>query len=304
MTVVGHRVVPSASIGISVSTPGATAATLLRDTDAALFRAKDEGRSRWRFFDDAMHAEALERLVIEDALREALQDDLLVAHYQPIVTLAEERVAGHEALVRWNHPTRGLLAPGAFLAVAEKSGLIVPLGQRMLDQVCAELGTTPGLRGPISVNVSAVQLARPEWAASFIDTVRRHAIDPTSLVVEVTETAVLSLPDSTRADLAAVRALGVGLHVDDFGTGYSSISLLRDLPVTGLKLDRSFVAALTAAPSDANTLAAGLASLAAGLGLLGIAEGVETREQARLLGRLGWTHAQGYLFGRPGPALG
>ena len=176
---------------------------------------------------------------------------------------------------------------------------MVELGADMLDQVCARLARSHEIPGTVSVNVSAVQLARIDWAEQVLDTLGRHGVEPERLVLEVTETAVLALLESTRDDLRRLRAHGIGLHVDDFGTGYSSIALLRELPVTGLKLDRSFVSDLTAADSPANALSQGLASLASSLHLDGVAEGVETPEQAAILRAHGWPHGQGYLFGRP-----
>ncbi len=301
LIVQGHRIVPTASMGIAVSTPTSTPASLLRDTDSALFRAKDSGRARWHFFDEAMHAQAVARLTLEDELRRAIAEREFVLHYQPIVRLRDGVVVGHEALVRWQHAERGLLYPGDFLEVAEESGLIVGIGHQTLDAVCTLLASDRSLPGPINVNFSGVELSARDWQAQFMETVLRHGVDPRRLVVEVTETAVLSLVDTTHADLAALRELGVGIHVDDFGTGFSSISLLRDLPVTGLKLDATFVRDLTDGDSPANALAAGVAGLAQGLLLVGVAEGVETVEQAATLLGQGWTHGQGYLFGRPEP---
>jgi diguanylate cyclase (GGDEF)-like protein/PAS domain S-box-containing protein len=299
LIVQGHRIVPTASMGIAVSNASSTPSSLLRDTDSALFRAKDAGRARWHFFDDAMHAQAVARLTLEDELRRALARQEFVLHYQPIVRLSDCAVVGHEALVRWQHPERGLLAPGAFLDVAEESGLIVGIGRQALDQVCALLASDRTLPGPINVNFSGVELSARDWQAQFVETVLRHGVDPRRLVVEVTETAVLSLVDTTHSDLVSLRKLGVGVEVDDFGTGFSSISLLRDLPVTGLKLDRSFVQDLTDGDSPQNALAAGVAGLAQGLHLVGVAEGVETEAQHRTLVEQGWTCGQGYLFGRP-----
>ena len=296
-----HRIVTSASIGVTVSSSGSTAASLLRDTDAALFRAKAAGRNRFRFFDDGMHAEALSRLTVEDDLRRGIDAHELVPYYQPIIDLTTRRVTGHEALVRWRHPERGVLAPYDFLAVAEESGLIVDVGRHMLDQVCERLASSPALSGTVSVNISAVQMARLDWADQVLEPLARYGVAPERLVLEVTETAVLTLLDSTRDDLLRLRAHGVGLHVDDFGTGYSSIALLRELPVTGLKLDRSFVADLTTDEGPANALSQGLASLASSLHLDGVAEGVETVEQADILRSHGWPSGQGYLFGRPAP---
>jgi diguanylate cyclase (GGDEF)-like protein/PAS domain S-box-containing protein len=301
LTVAGHNVVTSASIGVAMSNDASTPESLLRDADAAVHRAKSAGRARWHFFDDEMHARAVERLTVEDDLRRGLEAHELAPYYQPIVDLVDRSVVGHEALVRWNHPEKGVLTPYAFLMVAEESGLVGELGQQVLESVCARIASTPTLPGAVSVNVSAVQLGRRDWAQGFLDTVRRHGVDPHRIVIEVTETAVLSLLDSVRDDLVALRAIGVGLHVDDFGTGYSSIALLRDLPITGLKLDRSFVDALTADASQANALSSGLAALARNLHLHGIAEGVETEEQAEILRVHGWPLGQGYLFGRPAP---
>jgi predicted signal transduction protein with EAL and GGDEF domain len=299
LVVLGHRIVPTASIGIAVSGTASTASSLLREADSALFRAKDAGRARWHFFDEAMHAQAVARLTLEDELRNALSDHEFVLSYQPIVRLSDCVVVGHEALVRWQHPERGLLVPGDFLEVAEDSGLIVGIGHEVLDQVCALLASDRTLPGPVNVNVSGVELSARDWQARFVETVRRHGVDPGLLVVEVTETAVLSLVDTTHSDLVALRDLGVSVQVDDFGTGFSSISLLRDLPVTGLKLDSSFVRDLTDDASPANALAAGVAGLAQGLSLVGVAEGIESAAQHTTLLAQGWTHGQGYRFGRP-----
>ena len=296
----GHRIVPTASIGIAVSTSTSTPDSLLRDTDSALFRAKAAGRARWQFFDGAMHAQAVARLTVEDQLRDAITQGEFVVHYQPIVALADAHVVGHEALVRWMHPVRGLLRPGDFIDVAEDTGLITTIGAQVLDQVCAMLAERPDLPGAISVNVSAVQLAARDWLGSVRDTLQRHRVNPDRIVIEVTETAVMSLVDSARHALESLRGLGVGIHIDDFGTGYSSISVLRDLPVTGVKLDLRFVADLTTGESQANALAHGLSGLINGMHLTGIAEGIETAIQADILRAQGWQCGQGYYFGRPG----
>ena len=295
----GHRIVPTASIGIATSTSSSTPESLLRDADSALSRAKAKGRARWHFFDEAMHAQALARLTVEDELREAITAGEFVTYYQPIVALVDAHVVGHEALVRWAHPTRGLLSPGEFLEVAEDTGLISAIGAQVLDQVCALLAARPDLPGPISVNVSAVQLAAPGWLDSVRDTLAAHRVDPGRVVIEVTETAVLSLVDSARVALETLRGLGVGIHLDDFGTGYSSISVLRDLPVTGVKLDLRFVHDLTEGDSQANALARGVSGLVHGMHLTGIAEGIETELQADILRAQGWECGQGYYFGRP-----
>lgn len=295
----GHRIVPTVSIGIALNVPGSTSSSLLRDADAALFRAKAAGRSRWQFFDTNMHAHALARLTIEDEIRKGLEAAEFVVHYQPIVRLVDRTIAGYEALVRWQHPSRGLVPPIGFLPTAEDSGLIAGIGQQVLEQVCSLLASRPDLPGAISVNFSPVQLARAGWLEAFTDTLARHGVEPSRIVVEVTETAVMSLLAGTRTDLEALRTLGVGIHVDDFGTGFSSISLLRDMPVTGIKLDASFVADLSADDDAASALSSGLAGLVNGLHLAGIAEGVETQAQHEILLSQGWTLAQGYVYARP-----
>ena len=299
LQVQGHRIVPTASIGIALSTSSSTPESLLRDTDSAMFRAKAAGRARWQFFDDAMHAQAVARLTVEDQLRDAITRSEFVVYYQPIVALADSHVVGHEALVRWAHPTRGLLCPGEFLDVAEDSGLINAIGAQVLDQACAMLAQHPDLPGPISVNVSPVQLAATDWLRTVTDALNKHNVDPTRIVIEVTETAALSLTDFALHALQSLRGLGVGIHLDDFGTGYSSISVLRDLPVTGVKLDLRFVHDLTTGKSQANALAHGLSGLVNGMHLTGIAEGIENQMQAHILRAQGWECGQGYYFGRP-----
>lgn len=293
-----HPVRPTASIGIALSDGASTAESLLREADAALFSAKDAGRSRWHFFDETMHAAAMARIALETQMRHGLDRGEFVVHYQPVVLLQTRKTVGYEALVRWQHPTRGLLAAGEFIPVAEASGLVVPLGQQVVRAVVALLQARPDLPGPVSINVSGRQLG-PHWLDWFLQAI--GDVDPARLIVEVTETAMLSVVDAVADDLGRLRDLGVGIHVDDFGTGFSSISLLRELPVTGLKLDLSFVANLTPDDSPANALASGLAGLARGLHLTTIAEGVEREDQAVMLAQQGWTHGQGFLFGRPGP---
>jgi diguanylate cyclase (GGDEF)-like protein/PAS domain S-box-containing protein len=301
LLVQGHRIVPSVSIGIAASTPISTPGTLLRDADSALFAAKAAGRDRWHFFDDAMHAKAVARLTIEDELREAIAHHQFIAYYQPIVALSDAHVVGHEALVRWAHPRRGLLSPEDFLDVAEDTGLIIAIGAQVLDQVCAMLAEHPDLPGPISVNISAVQLSAPDWLADVQEMLETHGVAPERIVVEVTETAVLGLGGSARASLTSLRERGVSIHLDDFGTGYSSISVLRDLPATGVKLDLRFVFELTVNDSQANALAQGVSGLVKGMHLVGIAEGIETQLQVDVLRAQGWECGQGYFFGRPAP---
>jgi diguanylate cyclase (GGDEF)-like protein/PAS domain S-box-containing protein len=297
----GHQVMLGASIGIAVSNQRSTPQALMRDSDAALSRAKELGRGRLAYFDRSMHKQAMQRLTTEDELRSAIVTEQLVVHYQPIVELASRAVVGHEALVRWNHPERGLVPPLDFLPIAESTGLIVDVDRYVLDSVCRALADRPDLVGHVSVNMSPRHLQETGWRRAIEETVAAYDVAPQRVVVEVTETGILPLLESLQPDFSVLRAEGFGLHVDDFGTGYSSISLLRDLPINGLKLDGSFTRRLGDDDGKASVLAAGLAALATSLGIVSIAEGVETEDEAAILLEQGWTHAQGWLFGRPQP---
>ena len=298
----GHRrVIPSVTIGQALSDEESTPESLLRSAELAYRAAKSEGRAHRRLFDAGLVAEASRRLEITEQLHDGIKRHEFVSYLQPIVRLDDRVVEGYEALVRWIHPTEGLLGPIDFLAVAEETGLIVPLGLEMLDLVCGIIGEHRRFTGRISVNLSAVQLADSQVVDQFTEVISARSVDPERLIVEVTETAVMGPGDVARTALLQLRGMGIDVHVDDFGTGYSSIAVLRDLPVTGIKLDRSFVSGLSSLGGEANDLARGLAGLAAGIGLDRIAEGIETEEQARLVRAAGWELAQGYLLGRPAP---
>lgn len=297
ITLAGHDVLPSACAGIAVSEGAATASSLIRDADAALYRAKARGRGTWEFADAGLHADAVLRFTVEEELRVALAEQIEV-HYQPIVRLSDRSVHAHEALVRWRHPERGLLAPGDFLDVAETSGLMPALHRRIIEIVVADLAR--GAIDTVSVNVSGSVLAVPTWADDLVGALEGAGVQPSRVAVEVTETAVLPALGSLGPGLRRLREASIGLHLDDFGTGYSSIALLRDLPVTVLKLDASFVRDLTAS-ERAHSLAAGLGGLVERLGLAGIAEGIEDAPVVPILQALGWQYGQGYLFGRPAP---
>jgi len=298
----GRRMVMTASTGAALSQPDSSAAALLQDADVALSEAKGAGKSQWRVFNLGMASAAIRRLVLESELRDAIERDEFVTHYQPVVRLADGQVVGYEALLRWEHPTEGLLYPGAFLGVAEDTGLIIPIGELSLRSVCRDLAAHPEVSATVAVNVSAVQLADVTWADRFLAVLEDGGIPPRRIILELTETAVMSTRRDLGDDLRRLRALGVEVHVDDFGTGYSSVSLLRDLPVSGLKLDRSFVSRLDEDDDHSGyALAEGLAGLARAIGLQGVAEGVETPVQAAYLRAMGWGHAQGWHFGRAEP---
>ncbi len=295
-----HRIRMSASIGIAVSHGDSTPGSLLRDADVALFQAKGSGRARWQLFDDTMHTRALSRMTLESQIRDGLENHEFTVHYQPVVDLATREVTGYEALARWVHPVRGLIAAKDFIPVAEDSGLIIALGERVQKWVVADMKAYPQIRY-MGLNVSAVQLASPDWAAGLLATLDAYGVNPRRLVLEVTETSILPLLEPVVRSLEELSAHGMEVFIDDFGTGFSSIAMIQKLPVRGLKLDRSFVMDLTPESTEPNALSAGLAGLARALNLISIAEGVETEEQAELLTSQGWTHGQGYLFGRPGP---
>lgn len=298
----GHRVSRTASIGIAVSSRYSSPLSLLREADHALSRAKAQGRSRY-FVMDHSHTDdgPILHFELEHELHGALDGRQFTLYYQPQVRLSTGEVVGHEALVRWNHPSRGLLEPGYFVDTMEQSGLVVDLGAQVLAMACETLRDTPNLPGPISVNVSALELAEPDWPARLAAMMARFEVDPERLVLELTETTMLQLTDDAKRALIAVEELGLGIHVDDFGTGYASVGLLRQVPVTALKLDRSFVTPLGMATTEDLDLVRGIAGLAHGLRLETIAEGVETDRQWRLLMEAGWAIGQGYLFGRPQP---
>ena len=297
----GRRIVLTSSMGAAISTPDSTAATVIEHASVALSEAKRAGRAQLQVFDEVMASAAAFRLKVESELRAALDGSEFAVYYQPVIDLGNRGIVGHEALVRWQHPVDGLTGPASFIGVAEDSGLIVQIGQQVLRQVCVDIAAN-ALTGTVAVNTSAVELSDPAWLDSVLTTIHSHRVDPTRLVIELTETAVMTTNRDVKTDLSVLRNLGVGIHVDDFGTGFSSVSLLRDLPITGVKLDQSFVAVLDSGRQSAeHALAHGLMQLASSLGMTGIAEGVERPEQAEILHTMGWPLAQGYLFGRPEP---
>jgi EAL domain-containing protein (putative c-di-GMP-specific phosphodiesterase class I) len=293
------------SVGIAIARGNEDRAeNLIRDADAAMYRAKERGKGRYEIFDEAMRADAVARLETESALRRALDRGELQLHYQPEVDIATGEVRGFEALVRWDHPARGLLAPNAFVPLAEETGLIVPIGEWVLREACTEATRWVGMTAEplmLSVNLSARQLAQTDLVAMVRRAMAETGIDPTTLCLEITESAVMESGAATTAQLRALKSLGVRLAIDDFGTGFSSLAHLRRFPVDVLKIDGTFVAGLAHEPQDAS-IAAAVISLAHALGLQTVAEGIETEEQLTILRGLGSDLGQGYLFGRPAPA--
>jgi EAL domain-containing protein (putative c-di-GMP-specific phosphodiesterase class I) len=268
---------------------------LLRDADAAMYRAKERGRSRVELFDSGMRARAIGRLQTEGDLRRALDRDELRVAYQPIVALGDRTIRGFEALVRWEHPTRGLLSPAQFIPVAEESGLIVALGRLVLEEACRR---SAAWSVPVHVNLSARQMADPNLADSVAHVIRSTGVDPQNLVLELTESALLERAHAPGETLARLAALGISLILDDFGTGYSSLSYLQHFPLSGLKIDRSFVSAL-GGMNGHGAIVDAILRMARALDLEVVAEGLETEEQLETLRGLGCRLGQGYLFSRP-----
>ena len=291
------------SIGIATcDRTDASASEIIRDADTAMHRAKIEGGGHYTIFNVAMHAEVVARLSLVGQLREAVRDDAITIAYQPIVRLNDLRLVGFEALARWHHSERGFVSPAVFIALAEETGLIQALGCSVLRKACSQLAAWrlrhPGASGlRMSVNVSRRQLSSPNLADFVVETLEQTGLDSGSLVLEITEGALLSDFDSAAAALEKLRALGLELHMDDFGTGYSSLSQLHRLPMGALKIDQTFVAAADT-PSSQQILAA-IVSIGRALGLTLVAEGIETEGQLAILRGLGVEHGQGYLFARP-----
>jgi diguanylate cyclase (GGDEF)-like protein len=292
------------SIGIATcDRPDASAGEIIRDADTAMHRAKTEGGGHYTIFNVAMHAEVMARLSLVGQLREAVRDDAITLAYQPIVRLSDGQLIGFEALARWHHPERGSVSPAIFIVLAEETGLIQTLGCSVLRKACSQLAAwrlrhpeaARGLR--MSVNVSRRQLSSPNLADLVVETLEETGLDAGSLVLEITEGALLTDFDSAAAALEKLRALGLGLHMDDFGTGYSSLSHLHRLPMTALKIDQTFVAAADT-PSSQQILAA-IVSIGRALGLTLVAEGIETEGQLAILRGLGVEDGQGYFFARP-----
>ena len=300
--------VVSASLGVALYEPGHTAAELVRDADAAMYHAKAQGRGRWQMFDAATRQHELLRVHTESTLRGALDQNELRVHYQPIFSLRDLRPVGVEALVRWQHPTRGLLPPSEFIDVAEDSGLIVPLGAWVLAESCRQirewnLDLPEDRQLGLSVNLSARQLSEPGLVETVRSTLQQQGIDPSVVDVwlEVTETLVLHDPENAAARLAELRALGVRLAIDDFGTGYSSLTYLRQFPVSALKIDGAFVAGLGQSDED-EAIVLAMVHLAHALRVEVVAEGVESEVQLSRLREIGCDYAQGFLLQVPLPA--
>ena len=300
-----HELFVTASIGISVFPhDGPDAETLLKNADSAMYHAKEAGRNQYQFYNPAMNASALRKLSLENNLRRALERDELVLHFQPLVDADTERIFGAEALVRWKHPDLGMVPPGDFIPLAEETGLILPIGEWILRRACEEARTWQSAGYPtlkISVNLSARQFREQR----LIDMVRKAlseaVLDPRTVELEITESVLMRNVEEAIGTLRGLRSMGLRISLDDFGTGYSSLSYLTRFPIDTLKIDRLFVKEIVSRPADA-AITAAIISMAAGLSMEVIAEGVETREQLQELRSRGCRLMQGFLFSRPVPA--
>jgi diguanylate cyclase (GGDEF)-like protein len=297
----GHQILSDISIGISLAPADATEPDLLlRNADMALYGAKGDGRGTYRFFEPEMDARMKARRELDMDLRKALANAEFELHYQPLVNLQDNEIAAFEALLRWNHPVRGLVSPAEFIPIAEETGLIIPLGEWVLRRACQETANWPA-DIKVAVNLSPAQLKSRNLTEVVIDALAASGMSAKRLQLEITETVLMQNTFNALATLQKLRALGVQIALDDFGTGYSSLSYLRSFPFDKIKIDRSFIQDLM---SGAEPLAIvhAITGLAKNLNMISTAEGVETKQQLETLQALGCIEMQGYLFSRARPA--
>jgi diguanylate cyclase (GGDEF)-like protein len=297
-----HQVVIGTSIGIAVAPhDGRTAEELMRNADMALYRAKADGRSTYRFFETQMDAQLQARRVLELDLRQALAQGEFDLFYQPLLSAQSEEITSCEALLRWRHPERGMISPADFIPLAEEIGLIVPIGEWVLSQACTEAASWPvGIS--LAVNLSPAQFKSRTLVQTVVNALARSGLDARRLELEITESVLLADNEATIATLHQLRDLGVRISMDDFGTGYSSLSYLRSFPFDKIKIDRSFVRDLSA-HGDCAAIIKAVTGLGRGLGMTTTAEGVETREQLEQIRQEGCNEVQGFLFSAPKPAV-
>ena len=300
-----HEMTITACVGIAISDENATPESLLRDSDAAMYRAKERGRGSIELFDEELRTRVERRMETESALRQALERNEFTVYYQPVVDLLTGAMVSAEALLRWDHPQRGAIMPDEFIPLAEETGLIVPIGAWVLEQACWQLvkwrRTVPSMSVSVAVNLSVRQTAAPDIAGVIEDVLRRTGARAEDLCLELTESIFMEDVVYFERALESLKALGVKLSIDDFGTGYSSLSYLKRFPVDAVKVDRSFVDGLGSDPHD-SALVAAILAMAAALDLEVTAEGVETHDQLANLKNLGCHRAQGFYLARPMPA--
>ncbi|NNN20516.1 MAG: EAL domain-containing protein [Acidimicrobiales bacterium] len=322
MAVKDQDVYASVSIGIATSSTNAVdAVALISNADSAMYLAKRRGGNRFAMFNDSLRTEVVTRTSLENSLHRALERDELVVYFQPVVNLSSLRVVGVEALVRWNHPDQGLMAPDTFIPTAEETGLIVPIGAWVLNCACQTMETwkqgsnerqddripcepfayTPGNGGLVEVNLSGRQIGDPDIVATVAEAISKSSLSPDQLVLEITESTLMDDPEAALSVLEDLKSLGVKLAVDDFGTGFSSLAYLHKFPIDVLKIDKSFVMEMGNREEDTAIVRA-VIDLGHTLGLEIVAEGVESSNQMEILQALGCDMAQGYLFSHPLPA--
>jgi diguanylate cyclase (GGDEF)-like protein len=297
----GKAINVSASIGIALARPGVSSEDMLRNADLAMYAVKAKGRGWYELFESSMHRDALERLQLDHELRDAIEEHQFVLHFQPVVELRSGRLAGFEALLRWQHPTRGLLAPDAFLGLAEETGAIIPIGRWVLDEACrvARLlrDRYPDRPCTMAINLSPRQVFEDRIVDEVSAVLVRHGVSAADVTLEVTESIMIDNSAATLGRLRALKSLGVTLAVDDFGTGYSSLAYLRQFPFDILKIDKGFVDGIVVDETEA-ALAVAIITLARTLGLETVAEGIEDPQQAAMLLQLGCDYGQGHHFAR------
>jgi diguanylate cyclase (GGDEF)-like protein/PAS domain S-box-containing protein len=293
--VAADRYPATASVGMVVTDPGATAATTLRDAETAMYRAQDKGRDRAEWFDPSRRGDVITDFEVERDLRKAISCDELFLEFQPVLDLRNGEIASCEALIRWNHPGRGRLNPDDFIPIAEQTGLIVSLGRWVLRHALTAAQEWPA-DVKIAVNVSSRELAEPDLLAFIKTTVTEFGMPASRLVLEITETAVIEDPTAAARVISALRAFGVRVIIDDFGTGYTSLSFLRDYQLDGLKIDRSYITDLA---YGSTAIVDAMIRMSAALGMRVIAEGIETEAQLEQLRALGCCYIQGFLVGQP-----
>lgn len=309
MVLDGHTgTVVTGCVGIAIATsPDARPEHLIRDADAAMYRAKEQGRGQFNIFDSALHERAHLKLSIGNELRPAIANQEIRLVYQPQFRISDGALIGVEALARWDHPVRGVLSPLDWIPIAEENQMIVPIGEWIIGEACRaasrwrELSEQAGLANPFKmcVNVSAVQLARPELIDAVVSSLRTTGVDPGSLCIEVTESVLMGAPGMYLEALLGLKLLGLSIAVDDFGTGYSSLAYLRRFPIDMIKVDKGFVDGLGHSDERGLAILRAVIQLSEALGVTSVAEGVETAEQAQVLGDSGCFAAQGYFYGRP-----